>query len=453
VPGKQPAGVDELIDVVVWRRGFSLAAMENHIVRGDCLKVLRDVPDDSVDLIHTSPPYNISRPYATHSDDAHPVDYFAFIDEVIQELKRVLKPNGSLFWQTGYTDGDSDISGDLRPLDIETYGLFRTEPRMILWDRIIWRYLGSMAFKRKFTNRHETILWWVKVGRTGALPTFNLDDVRERSREYDPRNNFWGRNPGNVWEVDRVAFGSTAQTSHIAVFPEEVSSRIILSASNPGELVLDPFAGSGTTPKVAKLLGRRWLGIEIAQAYARESAIRVGFQSPGLPLTLLSGIVRSRVFINQPSIAPVEAVGETIRGWLREADLSGADRALALLMEAAEAGGKEKQGAWQRTDADAAAPEESEHPRIWEAVDLLTKDFRLLNEFNGVQQFQYALTAARELDVIVQKASDPAICTMLSEGEPLTFGAAEGGLALLNPGRTVRSYSPVGVQQLPRKLL
>ena len=90
------------------------------------------------------------------------------------------------------------------------------------------------------------------------------------AKGYDKRNNFWGRNPGNVWEVDHVAYGTTGQTSHIVVFPEEISERIVRAWSAPGDLVLDPFSGSGTVATVAQGLGRRWLGIEIVPNSAKE---------------------------------------------------------------------------------------------------------------------------------------------------------------------------------------
>ena len=201
----------------------------------------------------------------------------------------MVRPGGSIFWQTGYTQSSGD-SREIIPIDLLSYEFFRQNPnRFLLWDRIIWRYWGGHAFTKKFTNKHETIMWYVKQG---AEPVFSADAVRERAKEYDKRNNFWGRNPGNVWEVDRVAFGTTEQTSHIAAFPEEISERIVRACSEPGNLVLDPFAGSGTVPKVAHGLGRRWLGIEISPVYADEAAIRVGYQQPSEADSLASELIK-----------------------------------------------------------------------------------------------------------------------------------------------------------------
>jgi len=139
-------------------------------------------------------------------------------------------------------------------LDHLTFDLFQ-KLGFRLKDRIIWRYWGGMAFKSKFTNKHKTILWWTKPGHGTNKAKFDVFPVREATKFHDSRNNLFGRNPGNVWEVDRVAFGSNDQTSHIAVFPEEISDRIILATTNEDDLVFDPFSGSGTGGDLGSLSG------------------------------------------------------------------------------------------------------------------------------------------------------------------------------------------------------
>ena len=197
-----------------------LRSLDNHIFVGDAIETLSALPDNCIDLVHSSPPYNIDKPYELSISDKSSInDYRTFLEHSIAQLKRVVRPGGSIFWQTGYTQA-SGSSREIIPIDLLSYEFFRQSPNeVMLWDRIIWRYWGGHAFTKKFTNKHETIMWYVKKG---AAPLFSADAVRERAKEYDKRNNFWGRNPGNVWEVDRVAFGTTEQTSHIAVFPEEV---------------------------------------------------------------------------------------------------------------------------------------------------------------------------------------------------------------------------------------
>ena len=262
------------------------------IVLGDCLELFPRVPDNSVQTIHTSPPYNIERNYEGYDDNFSQKDYLDFIEKVLFECKRTLVPGGALFWQTGYTTEQEEY---ITPLDHLTFHLFQ-KLGFCLKDRIIWRYWGGMAFKNKFTNKHETILWWVKPGRSINDSKFNVFPVREATKFYDPRNNLFGRNPGNVWEVDRVAFGSNDQTSHIAVFPEEISDRIILSTTDENDFVLDPFSGSGTVCKVAKSRGRHFLGFEIGPLYHSESVRRVSYQANGELLSVLSEILKEHIF-------------------------------------------------------------------------------------------------------------------------------------------------------------
>ena len=262
------------------------------IVLGDCLDLFRRVQDNSIRTIHTSPPYNIEKSYEGYDDNLEGGDYVYFIEKVLSECKRTLVPGGALFWQTGYTREGGDY---ITPLDHLTFNVFR-EMGFRLKDRIIWRYWGGMAFKSKFTNKHETILWWVKPGQRTTKSLFNVFPVREATKFYDPRNNLFGRNPGNVWEVDRVAFGSNDQTSHIAVFPEEISERIVLATTYEDDLVLDPFSGSGTLCKVAKARGRRFIGFEISPLYHRESVRRLSLQARGEVLSVLSEILKEHVF-------------------------------------------------------------------------------------------------------------------------------------------------------------
>jgi len=263
----------------------------DEIVLGDCLNLFPKVRDNSIQTIHTSPPYNIERGYEGYHDNRDGKDYLSFIEKVLSECKRALVPGGSLFWQTGYT---KESGGYITPLDHLTYNLFR-KMGFRLKDRIIWRYWGGMAFKSKFTNKHETILWWVKPGQHSSKSPFNVFPVREATKFHDSRNNLFGRNPGNVWEVDRVAFGSNDQTSHIAVFPEEISDRIVLATTNEDDLVLDPFSGSGTFCKVAKARGRRFIGFELSSLYHSESVRRVSQQAKGELLTVLSEILKEHI--------------------------------------------------------------------------------------------------------------------------------------------------------------
>lgn len=263
------------------------------VINDDCLEILGKGVLPHADVVHTSPPYNIDKPYREYTDKLHLSEYLSFITRVAQLLHRNLRIGGSLFWQTGYTQAGPH-SDAINPIDVLTYPIFR-DAGFYLKDRIVWRYYGGMSFKSKFKNQHETILWYVKGDPEdeASRPHLDIDAVREESREHDPRNNLLGRNPGNVWEVDRVAYGSIEQTSHIAVFPEEVSERIVRACSRPGDTILDPFLGSGTVAKVARSLGRHYVGIELSRDYYLEAVRRLGYQPWGELNTVLSELLKS----------------------------------------------------------------------------------------------------------------------------------------------------------------
>jgi len=248
------------------------------LILADCRNALSRLPDECAALTHTSPPYNIGRKYAGFRDSQDVEEYTDLIATVATELFRVTRAGGSVFWQVGYTGYGKALNGEsagIKLLDALSLPIFE-EAGFRVWDRIVWNYYGSMAFRRKFTNRHESILWFTKPANGNkTTPFFQLDDIRERSKSYDGRNHLFGRNPGNVWYAERVAFGATGQTSHIAVFPEEVSEKIVRACSSPADLVLDPFCGSGTLPKVAYSLGRHFLGSEIAEQYIIEADTRL----------------------------------------------------------------------------------------------------------------------------------------------------------------------------------
>lgn len=404
-----------------------LAAATNRIVLGDCLSTLRQLPDDCVDLIHTSPPYNIDKGYRASFRDRGPIrSYGDFLSAVIVEMRRVLRPNGSLFWQTGYTDAPGGIPGDILPIDHLSYRFFREEPgALILWDRIIWRYFGGMAFKRKFTNRHETILWFAKPQGGTAEPIFNLDEVRERSRELDKRNNFWGKNPGNVWEVDRVAFGSTEATSHIAVYPEAIAEKIVRAASNPGDLILDPFSGSGTTPKVARSLDRRWIGIELSGTYAAESATRLGFQQPNELQSLASHLIKERVFGGQRARRSRDDLVAGLHEWAAGVDLEAARRQYETLVGEVfpqGEGGPEvktaKPDAWERFDR--ILRERRDDP-IADVDDLLSRDYRNRRNLNSAHRYRSALELASALSSRIASADVEAFIGQLLVSEPSSY--------------------------------
>ena len=425
---------------------------ENRIVIGDAVAVLPTLPSDRVDLVHTSPPYNIDKPYASSASDRGSMDdYRTFLRRAITELKRVVRPGGSIFWQTGYTQGGGE-SREIVPIDLLSYQLFREEPDpFLLWDRIIWRYWGGHAFTRKFTNKHETIMWYVKPG---SEPTFSADAVRERAKEYDKRNNFWGRNPGNVWEVDRVAFGATEQTSHVAVFPEEIAERIVRACSEPGDLVLDPFAGSGTVPKVAHGLGRRWLGIELSPVYAGEAAVRVGFQQPSEADSLASELIKHVCFDGREGVLGIGETAGRLTAWIDRPSLGGARAAFEddVASVFADGSGRNpvKREIWSKYDALLAAATGPQTP-VGFADRLLRTCYKLRRHFNGVSRYRSALSALEEVADHLSRAVPADYVRRIAAQEPSSFRLMGERLALCSAQRTVslRDEAPTSSDETP----
>ena len=411
----------------------------NRIAVGDAVEVLATLKDNSVDLVHTSPPYNIDKPYdSSVSDSSSVADYSKFLERSITQLKRVVRPGGSIFWQTGYTQSQRETR-EIIPIDILSYDLFLqgSDPFM-LWDRIIWRYWGGHAFTKKFTNKHETIMWYVKPG---AEPVFSVDSVRERAKEYDKRNNFWGRNPGNVWEVDRVAFGATEQTSHIAVFPEEISERIVRACSKPGDLVIDPFSGSGTLPKVAHGLGRRWLGIDISLVYAKEAAVRIGYQQPSEEDSLTSELIKFIGFEGQTGKALISHFQQKLLRWAEKVPIDQLNEQFQLDIDSVfyDGNGRNptKRGVWLKYDS-LLENKESWSNAVQIADQMLLKCYRLRQQFNGVSRYKSALlTLSNVVRNILATGSDTSYLQKIVLQEPSSFRVTGGSVELFSPVRRV----------------
>lgn len=240
--------------------------LQNKIVLGDCLAWLRTLPSESVDLVVTSPPYNIGKEYESRRALG---EYLAEQSEVIAECYRVLKSSGSIFWQVGTYSN----KGALIPLDVKFFPIFE-DLGMIPRNRISWIRTHGLHAKRKFSARHETILWFTKTDDY----KFNLDAVRVPQKYQNKRShrgankgkltsNPLGKNPGDVWLFQNVKHNHEEQTIHPAQFPEDLIARIVLSATDVGDTVLDPYMGTGTTAVVSKDHNRIYLGAELDRRY------------------------------------------------------------------------------------------------------------------------------------------------------------------------------------------
>lgn len=246
------------------------------LFHGDCLALLKRIPDRAARLVVTSPPYNNGKPY----ERSQALDEYLRVQQaVIDECVRILRVGGSICWQVGnHVNGH----GQVVPLDLLLHPLFARHEQLRLRNRIVWHFEHGLHCTRRFSGRHETILWYTK----GDRYRFHLDAVRvpqkypgkraykgPRKGEYscNPR----GKNPGDVWGFPNVKSNHVEKLEHPCQFPIELPERFILSLTRRGDLVVDPFLGVGTTAVAAVLHGRRAAGADIQERYLQIARQRI----------------------------------------------------------------------------------------------------------------------------------------------------------------------------------
>jgi len=249
----------------------------NTIFHGNCLVQLKALPDECVDLVVSSPPYNLGKEY--EAKRALEV-YLEEQTVVLRECHRILKPTGSIFWQVGaFSD-----RGQLIPLDIRFFPILEglgMQPR----NRIIWIRQHGLHARKKFSARHETLLWFTK----GDDYKFSLEQIRVpqkyKNKKYhkgDKRGQFScnpnGKNPADIWAFRNVKHNHEEQTIHPCQFPEDLIARVVLSTTEKGDVVYDPYMGTGTVAVVARDEDRRYLGAEIDDCYYEVCQRRISGQ-------------------------------------------------------------------------------------------------------------------------------------------------------------------------------
>ena len=233
---------------------------------GDCLALLRSMPDQSASLVITSPPYNIGKEYE-RKQGIHA--YIDWQETVIRECHRVLTDDGSICWQVGnYVD-----NGSILPIDILLHPAF-DRLGMKMRNRIIWHFEHGLHCSQRLSGRYEVIVWYTKTDDY----FFDLDPIRV-PQKYPGKKYFkgpkagqyscnpLGKNPGDVWVFPNVKSNHVEKTEHPCQFPVELCERLILSLTEPGDLVVDPFMGAGSTQAAAILSGRRTAGAETVAEY------------------------------------------------------------------------------------------------------------------------------------------------------------------------------------------
>lgn len=245
---------------------------QNSLFQGDSLDWLRTIPDGSVDLVFADPPYNIKK--ADWDMFESQEEYIDWSMKWIAEASRILGENGTM-----YVCGFSEILADLKHPSMKYF-------KSCKW--LIWHYKNKANLGRDWGRSHESILHLRKSKKF----TMNIDDVRipygRHTLKYPShpqadtsqygnggkRKDVWtphpaGAKPKDVIEVPTTCNGMGEKTAHPTQKPEELLRKIVLASSNPGDVVVDPFSGSGTTIVVAKQLGRRWMGCDISPEYNR----------------------------------------------------------------------------------------------------------------------------------------------------------------------------------------
>ena len=232
----------------------SLGWTSHVAVVGDCLATLRRIPAGSIQLVICDPPYNIN--VAAWDDLDHYVDWAG---QWLAEVERVLSPTGNLVLFGGLQYQGEAGSGDLLSL----MSWMRRHSCMRLANLIIWNYPNGISAQRFFANRHEEIAWFARTQKY----YFDLDAVRtrltperlaayKRDKRLNPDSLDKGINPTNVWRIPRLNGNAKERVGHPTQKPKALIARIMCALSFPGSTVLDFFAGSGVTARVAIETGR-----------------------------------------------------------------------------------------------------------------------------------------------------------------------------------------------------
>ena len=240
----------------------------------DCIAALKILPRNYIDLVLTSPPYNIGKEY----EKVLPIeDYIDWSSSWLNEIPLILKENGAFWYNLGYVP----FKDSARALPL-VYLLW-DKVKMYLMREIVWNYGAGVACKKTLSPRNEKWLWYVN---NKDDYTFNLDAIRDPDVKYPNskkngklRCNTLGKNPSDVWQIAKVTSGfnrsSEERTNHPAQFPLDLIDRITLGFSNENDILLDPFMGSGTTAISALKNRRNVIGFEIREDYCELQAKRI----------------------------------------------------------------------------------------------------------------------------------------------------------------------------------
>jgi adenine-specific DNA-methyltransferase len=245
------------------------------LIHSNALKILPKLPSQSVHLTLTSPPYYVGKAYDTSTD----IEEFRRLHEkVLPQIVRITKDGGSICWQVGYHVS----KGHYTPLDFIIHEIMSQFKEVHLQNRTIWEFGHGLHLTRRFSGRHEVILWYSK----GKDYYFDLDAVRvpqkypgklryKGEKKGEISGNPLGKNPSDVWEFPNVKAAHVEKTEHPCQFPIALAQRLIRALTQKGDVVLDPFVGSGSTAVAAALDERSFIAIEINKKFVAVAQKRI----------------------------------------------------------------------------------------------------------------------------------------------------------------------------------
>jgi adenine-specific DNA-methyltransferase len=251
------------------------------LIHGNSLDILPLLEPGTVDLTLTSPPYYLGKAY----DASRNVSEFRNLHELIlPEVVRITKEGGSICWQVGY----HVVPEMFTPLDFVVHSIMQDFENIYLRNRIIWQFGHGHHLTKRFSGRHEVLLWYTR----GREYCFNLDSVRVPQKypgklRYKGLNkgevsgNPLGKNPSDVWDFPNVKAAHVEKTEHPCQFPIALAQRVIRALTNQGGMVLDPFAGVATKAVAAILEERNFTAIEIDPKYVEISKKRIELAKNG----------------------------------------------------------------------------------------------------------------------------------------------------------------------------
>jgi adenine-specific DNA-methyltransferase len=299
---------------------YMVIANEHEITKGDAFENIKQLDDNSIQLLITSPPYNIGKVYEKRTDFAKYLQPFA---QFAKDAFKKITPTGSICWQVG----NFVHEGEVFPLDIYFYDIFK-DAGFKLRNRIIWHFEHGLHASKRFSGRYETILWFTK----SDTYTFNLDPVRVPSKypgklHYKgnkrglPSGNPLGKNPSDywavvandwereIWEIPNVKSNHLEKTIHPCQFPIELVQRCVLALTNEKDTLLDPFMGVGSALLAALIHKRKAIGFETDNDYIATTKKRIA--------DFKNGVLKVRP-LGKPVYKPTgrESVSKIPAAWL-----------------------------------------------------------------------------------------------------------------------------------------